>query len=327
MLERTELLHLDVPSDEVLSVSGPRPALLVLNDTDLTYAKVRLDETSVETVLRGLSGIPDPLTRAVVWNSLRDMVRDGELDPQDYLTTAEAHLPEENDLAIVQGVITFARTQIAVRYLAPEQRTAALATLTSIARGLLRRTEDGSDPGLRLTAVRTLVDSATQPDTIAAWLADDSVPGGPELDPELRWRILARLSVLGTVDETAIDTALAADPSATGQEGAARCRAALPTPRPRPPPGSASSTTTPCPTTSSAPPPRASGSPNRPTSYGNTCPATTPRQWPSAPAAARPSPKPPAAGPSPSTPSTRPTSSPATPASGTRPSSRSSAAN
>ncbi|MFD7261757.1 aminopeptidase N [Streptomyces sp. NPDC059874] len=230
MLERTELLHLDIPSDEVLSVSGPRPALLVLNDTDLTYAKVRLDETSVETVLRGLSHIPDPLTRAVVWNSLRDMVRDGELDPQDYLTTAEAHLPEEHDLAIVQGVITFARTQIAVRYLAPEQRTAALTTLTSIARDLLRRTEDGSAPGLRLTAVRTLVDSATQPDTIAGWLADDSVPGGPELDPELRWRILARLSVLGAVDETAIDTALAADPSATGQEGAARCRAALPTP-------------------------------------------------------------------------------------------------
>lgn len=229
LLQRTELLHLDVPSDEVLSVSGPRPALLVLNDTDLTYAKVRLDETSVETVLRGLSGIPDALTRTVVWNALRDMVRDGELDPQDYLTTAGAHLSQEHDLAIVQGVLTFARTQIAVRYLAPEQRTAALATLTAIARDLLRRTEDGSEPGLRLTAVRALVDSATQPDTIAAWLADDSVPGGPELDPELRWRILGRLCVLGAAGESDIDAALAADASATGQEGAARCRAALPT--------------------------------------------------------------------------------------------------
>lgn len=230
LLERTELLHLDLPSDEVLSVSGPRPALLVPNDTDLTYAKIRLDETSLETVLRDLSRIPDPLTRAVVWNSLRDMVRDGELDPGDYLTTAEAHLPEEHDLAIVQGVLTFARTHIAVRYLAPEQRTAALTTLTTIAHDLLRRTEDGTEPGLRLTAVRTLVDSATQPDTIAAWRAADTVPGGPELDPELRWRILARLCVLGAADQHDIDTALTTDPSATGQEGAARCRAALPTP-------------------------------------------------------------------------------------------------
>ncbi|MFI5665785.1 aminopeptidase N [Streptomyces sp. NPDC051704] len=224
-----DLLTLDVPSDEIVSVSGPRPALLLLNDGDFGYAKVRLDETSVETALSELSAIPGPLTRAVVWNSLRDMVRDGELAPAAYLATADAHLPAEADLAIVQGVLAFARLHIADRYLAPEERTEALATLTSIARALLRRTEDGSDPGLRLAAVRALIDAATQPDTLAAWLEDDTVPGGPELDPELRWRILARLSVLGAVGEGEIDAALAADPSATGEEGAARCRAALPT--------------------------------------------------------------------------------------------------
>ncbi|MFI1150671.1 aminopeptidase N [Streptomyces sp. NPDC020817] len=224
-----ELLTLDVPSDEIVSVSGPRPALLLLNDGDFGYAKVRLDETSVETALRELSAVPGPLTRAVVWNSLRDMVRDGELEPAAYLATADAHLPAEGDLAIVQGVLAFARLHIADRYLAPDERTEALATLTSIARALLRRTEDGSDPGLRLAAVRALIDAATQPDTLAAWLEDDTVPGGPELDPELRWRILARLSVLGAVGEAEIDAALAADPSATGEEGAARCRAALPT--------------------------------------------------------------------------------------------------
>ncbi|MGW7455377.1 aminopeptidase N [Streptomyces sp. NPDC054787] len=228
-LQPREHLDLDIPSDEIVSVSGPRPALLLLNDGDLTYAKVRLDETSVETALRGLSGIPDALTRAVVWNSLRDMVRDGELDPQVYLLTAAAHLPEEHDLAIVQGVLAFARQQIAVRYLAPEERTAALDALTSIAHELIRQTEDGSDPGLRLTAVRSLIDSATRPDTLRSWLSDDTVPGGPALDPELRWRILARLAVLGAIGEDEIAAALVADPSATGEEGAARCRAALPT--------------------------------------------------------------------------------------------------
>ncbi|MEU3725939.1 aminopeptidase N [Streptomyces sp. NPDC031705] len=230
-LERTELLDLDVPTDEVLSAAGPRPDLLVLNDGDLGYAKIRLDETSLETALRGLSRIPDPLTRAVVWGSLRDMVRDGELDPFDYLHTLDAHIPEESDLAVVQGVLGFARTQIADRYAAPADRDTALGLITSATRALLRRTEDGTDPGLRLAAVRALIDSATQPDTIAAWLADGTVTGGPELDPELRWSILARLAVLGAADETAIDTALAADPSATGRQGAARCRAALPTPQ------------------------------------------------------------------------------------------------
>ncbi|AWT42528.1 MULTISPECIES: aminopeptidase N [Streptomyces] len=223
-----EQYETDVPQDAPEARPGARPALVVPNDLDHTYAKIRLDEHSLETALRGLSGIPTPLTRAVVWNSLRDMVRDGDLAPADYLATAGAHLPEETDLALVQGVLGFARAQVADRYVGPEARPAALAGLAALCRALIRRTEDGDHPGLRLIAVRHYIDTAAQPDTIAAWLADGTVPGGPELDPELRWRILARLAVLGATDEAAIAAELDRDPSASGQEGAARCRAALP---------------------------------------------------------------------------------------------------
>ncbi|MEU9880481.1 aminopeptidase N [Streptomyces phaeochromogenes] len=210
--------------------TGPRPALVVPNDLDLTYAKIRLDDVSSETALRGISDVPDALTRAVLWNTLRDMVRDGDLAPAAYLETARAHLPEESDLAVVQGVLTFAAAQVADRYLPAHERPAALATLTSLCRDLIRRTEDGDHPGLRLIAVRHLIDVAAQPDTISAWFSEGTVPGGPELDPELRWRILGRLAVLGAIDDAVIDTELVQDPSATGQEGAARCRAALPDP-------------------------------------------------------------------------------------------------
>ncbi|MET9360872.1 aminopeptidase N [Streptomyces sp. NPDC006632] len=225
-----ERFDIDVPHGEPVTRPGPRPALLVLNDQDLSYAKVRLDETSTEAALRSLSGVPDALTRAVLWNALRDMVRDGELMPGDYLETARAHLCEETDLAIVQGVLTFAATQITDRYLTPTDRPAALALLADLTRDLIRRTEDGAHPGLRLIAVRHFIDAATQPDTLRAWLQDGHVPGGPELDPELRWRVLTRLAVLGATDEKEIAAHLADDPSATGEEGAARCRAALPTP-------------------------------------------------------------------------------------------------
>ncbi|MFF8730745.1 aminopeptidase N [Streptomyces sp. NPDC015171] len=224
-----ERVTLDVPQTAPQPV-GKRPALVLLNDGDLTYAKIRFDAASFETVRTSLSGLPDPLTRAVVWNALRDAVRDGELPPAAYLETARAHLPYETDLAVAQGVLTFAADQLADQYLAPEDRPAALATLTSLCRDLLRRTEDGDNPGLRLIAVRHLISVAAHPETIAAWLADGTVPGGPELDPELRWRILARLAVLGATDEAAIAAELARDPSATGQEGAALCRAALPDP-------------------------------------------------------------------------------------------------
>ncbi|WP_238697245.1 aminopeptidase N, partial [Streptomyces sp. E2N166] len=224
-----ERLDLDVPRAEPRPI-GKRPALVVLNDGDLSYAKIRFDTESFEALRTGLSGLPDPLTRAVVWNALRDAVRDGELPAGTYLDIARTHLPYETDLALVDGVLAFASAQAADRYVTPEQRPAALATLTDLCRDLIRRTEDGDHPGLRLIAVRHRIATAAHPDTIAAWLADGTVPGGPELDPELRWRILTRLCVLGATDETAITAELQRDPSATGQEGAARCRAALPDP-------------------------------------------------------------------------------------------------
>ncbi|WP_338777510.1 aminopeptidase N [Streptomyces sp. DG1A-41] len=224
-----ERLHLDLPRTGAQPI-GKRPALLLLNDGDLSYAKVRFDPESFETIRKDLSGLPEPLTRAVVWNALRDAVRDGELAPAAYLETARTHLPLETDLAIVQGVLAFASTYITDRYITPEERPTALATLSELCRDLIRRTEDGDNPGLRLIAVRHRIDVTAHPDTIAAWLTDGTVPGGPELDPELRWRVLGRLAVLGATDEAAIAAELERDPSATGLEGAARCRAALPDP-------------------------------------------------------------------------------------------------
>ncbi|MGA5269998.1 aminopeptidase N [Streptomyces lydicamycinicus] len=228
-----EPLSWDVPDDGSHAATGGRPALLLLNDQDLTYAKVRLDPVSWDTVLGALSGLPDPLTRAVVWNAARDMVRDGELAPTAYLDAARAHLPDETDLALVRGVLAFARTQIADHYLALPERHSALATLTALSRDILRRTEGpehGTEAGFRLTAVRAFIDSATTPEGIQDWLDDGSVPGGPRLDPELRWRILGRLATLGATTPDAINAELARDPSATGREGAARCHAALPDP-------------------------------------------------------------------------------------------------
>ncbi|MFM9367295.1 aminopeptidase N [Streptomyces sp. Da 82-17] len=233
-LHLRERFDIDIPADApqvpARTLTGRRPDLVVLNDGDLTYAKIRFDEHSFTTLKTALSHLPEPLTSAVVWNALRDAVRDGELPPAAYLEAARAHLPAEPDLALVQGVLGFAAAHVVDRYLPATERPAAQATLTDLCRDLIRRTEDGSHPGLRLTAVRHFISAAAQPDTIRDWFDSGSVPGGPELDPELRWRILGRLSVLGAVDDAVIEAELAQDPSATGQEGAARCRAALPDP-------------------------------------------------------------------------------------------------
>ncbi|NYI06223.1 aminopeptidase N [Allostreptomyces psammosilenae] len=209
------------------------PALLLLNDGDLSYAKVRYDEDCLAAVLFKLGDVPDPLGRAVLWNTVRDMVRDGELPAADYLELAETHLDGERDTAVVGGVLAFARGDVTDRYLDPAARGDALRRLAGVCREVLSRTEGGggSAAGLRLAAVRGLLDSVSTAEEVAevrGWLAEGRLPEGPALDPELRWRALLRLAVLGAVGEREIAAELERDPSATGREGAARCRAALP---------------------------------------------------------------------------------------------------
>jgi aminopeptidase N len=234
--------ELDVAVDAVteLEASEHRPDLLLLNDTDLGFVKIRLDEHSWLTVGESLGAVPDELARAVLWDAARDMVRDGELDPAEYLELVAAHLPGENSAHLVESVLHFARGTVADCYLPPERRPAALALLTGVCRALLRRTEGAAEEaaeavaqgtGLRLLAVRGLIDSVATPVEIAElqlWREEGTVPGGPVLDPELSWKVLLRLCVLGAAGESDIAAALAADASSTGEEGAARCRAALP---------------------------------------------------------------------------------------------------
>ena len=236
----------------LVTLEGPRPDLVLVNDLDLTYAKVRLDRVSWETVAASLSGLPGQLSRSVVWNAARGMVRDGELSPLEFVRMAREQLPSEPDGAVVQGVLAFARGQVADRFLAPDARAEALGLIAEVCGEVLERTGPasgsgpgtdtntgrgegagtgeggGADAGLRVTAVRYFIDSATEAGELAAWRAAGEVPGGPVLDAELGWRLLLRLSVLGAVGVEDIEEAWAADRSATGEQSAARCLAALP---------------------------------------------------------------------------------------------------
>jgi aminopeptidase N len=208
-------------------LDGPRPDLVLLNDGDLTFAKVHFDPQSWDTVRDALGGLPDPLARAVVWNAARDLVRDGGIAPAAYVALMAAHLPGESDPGIVDAVLTFCRGPVADQYLDPALRPQALRTLRDTARGLLAAGRDGT----RLSATRALVDAVHDADDTVAlrgWYDQGEIPGGSPLDPELRWRMLLRLAVLGAAGPADIDAELAGDPSAVGREGAARCRAALP---------------------------------------------------------------------------------------------------
>jgi aminopeptidase N len=223
-------------------VADPLPALVLPNDGDFTYCKVRLDPRSRDALAAGLGCLADPLSRAVAWSAVRDLVRDGELPAGRFLDLAARHLPAETDSSIVGQVLGYARWTIADRYLPRPHRAAALADLAGLCRELLRRPA-GADPaqadtdGIQLVAGRGLIDCASSPEdvgTLRSWLeggsrpATGTWPGGPELDSPLRWQIMLRLTVLGAVGPLEIEPEAGQDATTAGQQGAARCRAAIP---------------------------------------------------------------------------------------------------
>jgi aminopeptidase N len=216
-------------ADVHLAAGEQQPALWLVNDGDLTYAKVRLDEQSHDAAAHSLSSIADPLSRAVVWVSWRDEVRDGRMRPGLFVDLVERHLSVDDDVLLVDGVLSWARHHVADRYAAPEDRDAVLASLRRTCDALIAGTQDDPASSLRLTALRWQVTTAHRADAaeLESWLAD-GVPGGPLVDDDLRWRILRRLAVLGAIDDERIRAELAASPTDENSLNALWCRASRP---------------------------------------------------------------------------------------------------
>jgi aminopeptidase N len=231
-LSRTDRLEVEVGGEltDVSALVGRElPDLLLPNDEDLTYAKVRLDPHSTTTALAALPGLPDPLSRAVGWQALWDACRDAQLSAEAYLDLILRGLPAETDATVVGNLLGQAATTVG-SYTPPATRAATQTRWQRGLRELLSATEAGSD--LQLALARAFVGAARDPEhaeEIAGWLDGVAVPAGLEVDQDLRWAVVGRLAGLGRLDDAAITAEEAADGSVTGQERAAGARAARPT--------------------------------------------------------------------------------------------------
>ncbi|MDX6316592.1 MAG: aminopeptidase, partial [Streptomyces sp.] len=102
-LVRTKRVELDVDGEltEVPELVGvKRPAVVLLNDDDLSYAKVRLDEVSLATVKEHLGDFTQSLPRALIWASAWAMTRDGELAARVYLELVLSGIGTESDIGV-----------------------------------------------------------------------------------------------------------------------------------------------------------------------------------------------------------------------------------
>ncbi|MFJ6621630.1 aminopeptidase N [Kitasatospora sp. NPDC091335] len=231
-LVRTDRIELDLDGarTEVPELVGRhRPAVVLLNDDDLSYAKIRLDEDSMAVVTEHLGGFTESLPRALCWASAWDMTRDGELAARDYVSLALSGIGRESDIGVVQSVQRQVKLALDV-YTDPQWREQGLDRWAAATEEHLRAAEPGSDH--QLAWARTLASVARTDGQLGllAGLLDGSVEiKGLAVDTELRWALLGRLAATGRAGEELIAAELERDNTAAGQEHAATCRAARPT--------------------------------------------------------------------------------------------------
>ncbi|NKY10281.1 aminopeptidase N [Cellulomonas hominis] len=231
-LERVQRVELDVDGErtEVSALVGEkRPDLLLLNDDDLAYAKVRLDERSLATAIAHLGGFTQSLPRTLVWAAVWDATRDGETPARDYVDLLLGNIAHETDSSVVLVLLRQLHTALDL-YVAAEHRTATEVAAADRLWTLATDAPGGSDTQLQLVKAFALrASTPEQLDAVAALLDGGTRLDGLSIDTDLRWELLTSLVTGGRAGAAEIDAQLEADPTATGQRAAAAARAAIPT--------------------------------------------------------------------------------------------------
>ncbi len=208
----------------------PRPNLVLVNDDDLTYAKIRLDDHSLRTLIENSIGLfTESLPAALCWAAAWDMCRDGEMAARDYVRLVLAGISSVADISVVQTLLRQAGTA-ARRFADPGWQETGLALMASALRDMLQTAPAGSDAQLAYVRAFAGVASSAEDLALLAELLEGSVRlDGLTVDTDLRWALLARLVSRGRAGVVEIEDELARDATDAGERHAATCRAAIPT--------------------------------------------------------------------------------------------------
>ncbi|MDI2033901.1 aminopeptidase N [Paenarthrobacter nitroguajacolicus] len=233
-LLRSESVEVDVsgPSTLVVGLAGKkRPALLLVNDDDLSYAKVRLDAVSERTVRNSLDRIQDPMARALCWTALWDSARDAVTPAALYVSAVEQFAPAESGIGVLLNVLGNASSAIE-RFVPQADRENVRSGFLAVAAHQLQVSAPGSDA--QLAWARTLADvsrhGGSELPLLRRILDGTTVVEGLAVDAELRWSLWQALAAHGRATQAELDRELEADKTASGQEGHALASAARPDP-------------------------------------------------------------------------------------------------
>ncbi|MDN6371722.1 MAG: M1 family metallopeptidase, partial [Brevibacterium aurantiacum] len=232
-LVRTHSFPLDIDAESTTLEEArglPKPDVIIVNDEDLTYAKVRFDRESMDVAAARLGDFDDSLTQLLILGTLWDAVRDGQRPAQDYIATVL-----DNCAAVTHssGLLTQMRQlETAVgSYLPPESRAEAHTAVADRFAELLESVPGGTDQAFQF--LRGFIKHATTQEQLAqlqSWLdASGDLVHGITIDTDLTWELIIALAAHDAIDDSAITAMTKTDPSATGARQAATARSARPT--------------------------------------------------------------------------------------------------
>ncbi|MDA3662713.1 aminopeptidase N [Mycobacterium xenopi] len=235
---RREELDVAGPTTEVQALQGvSRGKLVLVNDDDLTYCSLRLDQHSLQTALERIADIAEPLPRTLVWSAAWEMTRDAELKARDFVTLVSGGVQAETEIGVAQRLLQQAQTALG-SYAEPDwAREHGWPAFDDRLLELARAAEPGSDRQLAyVNALCASVLSERHTAVLSQLLETDPAELGLKglaVDTDLRWRIVTALAAAGVVDadgpETPfIDTEVQRDPTAAGKRNAAKASAARP---------------------------------------------------------------------------------------------------
>ncbi len=229
---RTNRVELDIDGERttVTDLIGQhRGALVLVNDDDLAYAKIRLDGESLAIAIDHLSDIADPLARALLWGSAWDSTRDAEMAPSDFVDLVLGNIATETESTTIRTTLAQLATT-ARMYVSPERREDTIRRIADVMVELAENAEPGSDQQFQfLRMFASMADTAAHAASLRAIRTGEQVIPGVTIDTDLSWDLLEGMVLAGGAGEDEIATALAADNTSNGQQAAARVRATIPT--------------------------------------------------------------------------------------------------
>lgn len=232
-LQRVHREELDVigESTPVPSLVGlSQPDLVLLNDDDLTYAKIRLDERSLATATEHLKDFQESLPRTLVWSAAWDSVRDAESPASTYVQLLLNNIGHEVDSTLIMVLLRQLNTSLD-SYVADDRSEALSVQAADRLWQLATEAQAGSDAQLQLAkAFAHRSRTAEQLEIVQGLFDGSQTLDGLTIDTDLRWSLTIALSAGGRFSAEQIDEVLAKDDTAKGKASWYTARASRPMP-------------------------------------------------------------------------------------------------